>query len=219
MALSKRLLTLADMVPTSNRIIDVGCDHALLDIYLIKASKIKKALAIDICAKALIKAKENIISSKLEKDIELIHNDGLNNIEISTNDVIVIAGMGRKSIINILENKLNNINKLVIQSNNEHYELRKWLHHQGFIINNEVFIKEKNKTYIIITFNRGDSKYNFIDYWLGPILKNDDSYLNYLKAYYHQLFKQIPHHFIIKRYQVKRKTHLLEKKSWASHIS
>ena len=34
--LSKRLKAIADLVDKDSKIIDVGCDHALLDIYLLK---------------------------------------------------------------------------------------------------------------------------------------------------------------------------------------
>ena len=34
MKLSKRLKTIAHMIPEHKNVIDVGCDHGLLDIYL-----------------------------------------------------------------------------------------------------------------------------------------------------------------------------------------
>ncbi len=32
--ISKRLESIASLIPNNSRVIDVGCDHALLDIYL-----------------------------------------------------------------------------------------------------------------------------------------------------------------------------------------
>ena len=46
--ISKRLLAIARMVDKSSSIIDVGCDHALLDIYLSQNKQIKNVIASDI---------------------------------------------------------------------------------------------------------------------------------------------------------------------------
>ena len=45
--LSKRLNAIAEMVDT-NVLYDVGCDHALLDIYLVQTKKNIKVIAPDI---------------------------------------------------------------------------------------------------------------------------------------------------------------------------
>ena len=58
--LSKRLKAIADLVDKDSKIIDVGCDHALLDIYLLKKTIIKKAIASDVNEGALNQAKRNI---------------------------------------------------------------------------------------------------------------------------------------------------------------
>ena len=58
--LSKRLSEIADMINNKNVLLDVGCDHALLDIYLLQNKKIKKAIACDITKGALNQAEKNI---------------------------------------------------------------------------------------------------------------------------------------------------------------
>ena len=57
--LSKRLSIVASLID-SKRIIDVGCDHALLDIYLAQENKDIKIIVSDINENALNNAKENI---------------------------------------------------------------------------------------------------------------------------------------------------------------
>lgn len=219
MALSKRLQIIGDLVPSGNRIIDIGCDHALLDIYLIKSKKIKKALAIDIHAKALSGAIKNIQNSKLNDNIEVKLNDGLKNIHVFSDDIIVVAGMGTRNIIKILEKHVDVLNNVIVQANNEHFILRKWFSKHGFKIVNEVFIIDHKKAYIIMALTKGSNNYNKYDYWLGPILKNDSIYINYLISYYKKLYDNVPKKYFIKRYQVKRKTMLLKKKSWSSFVS
>ena len=58
--LSKRLSAIASFVLNNAVIADIGCDHALLDIYLSKNNIIKKSFAIDITKGALNQADKNI---------------------------------------------------------------------------------------------------------------------------------------------------------------
>ena len=58
--LNKRLETVASFVDDNSNVIDVGCDHALLTIYLVQTKKNIKALASDINEGPLEGAKKNI---------------------------------------------------------------------------------------------------------------------------------------------------------------
>ena len=58
---SKRIIELADLVPMKSTVVDVGCDHALLDIYL-TSNRRCKCTASDINPKCLKSANENIKS-------------------------------------------------------------------------------------------------------------------------------------------------------------
>ena len=60
MQLSKRLSAVAGLVTRGNRLVDVGCDHALLDIYLALNRNNVKLIASDINENPLKIAKENI---------------------------------------------------------------------------------------------------------------------------------------------------------------
>ena len=57
--LSKRLQAICDFVTPNSKVVDIGADHGLVDIYLTK-NKNCQCLATDISAKSLEKAKENI---------------------------------------------------------------------------------------------------------------------------------------------------------------
>ena len=46
--LSRRLKTIADMVTEGNRLVDVGCDHGYLPVYLMSNHKIPGAIATDV---------------------------------------------------------------------------------------------------------------------------------------------------------------------------
>lgn len=175
MKLSKRLACIADMIPEESKVIDVGCDHGLLSIYLEQEKKCN-CLATDINENALQSAKINI--KKYNSNIELKLTDGLNDININKNDYIVIAGMGTSTIKHILSDKVLSDN-LVISSNNQLLELRKFMSDLGYKILDEKFIVEHQKKYIIINFTKGNRKYSNLDLQYGPILRKSPDYLIY----------------------------------------
>ena len=175
MKLSKRLNCIADMINDGSRVIDVGCDHGLLSIYL-DLEKNCKCLACDINDKALNSARLN--KDKYKSNIEIKLTDGINDIDINDDDYIVIAGMGTTTIKHILDSKKLS-NNIIISSNNQIYELREYVCKLGYKIIDEKFIDEHQKQYVIIKFAKGKNKYSNIDLKYGPILRNNLVYLTY----------------------------------------
>lgn len=210
--ISKRLSAIADMVSQNDSVIDIGCDHALLDIYL--TNKGIKCTASDINKNALDIAKKNIEKYGLKNKINIIQSDGLENINIKKNDILVISGMGTSTIEHILSNdKFKLIDKVIIQSNNDLYELRNMMIQKHFYIVDEKVIYEKNKYYVIICFKKGYHKYKNIELYLGPciLLDKTPESINYLEYIYEkEKFKldKIP----IKQFKNKIKQYLFVKK-------
>src|SRR5574344_332090 len=101
--LSKRLLEISKLIPKEANVIDIGCDHALLDIYL-TLNNDNKCIASDISEKVIQNANKNIKKYNLTDKIETIVSDGIKNIQIKNNSVIVISGMGTHTIIDIVKN-------------------------------------------------------------------------------------------------------------------
>lgn len=199
MKLSKRLEAVATLVDVGKRVIDVGCDHGYLDIYLTLNNE-NRCLATDINEKALNCAINNIKKFNLEGKIETKLTDGLNDIKINRKDNIVISGMGANTIIKIL-NSNNLCNTLIISSNNNVDLLRREVVKLGFYIDTEIFIIDKKKPYIIIKFKKGFRKYNLNDFMFGPILKNNAQYRNYMINKYKEIIRQVS----IKKISVKLK--------------
>lgn len=211
--ISNRLMQVANFVEKEDLVCDIACDHALLDIYLVKEKNLNNIIVSDILSSALDNAKKNIKKYKLEKYITPILSDGLNNIDIKKIDTIIISGLGCKNIIKILRGikKEKNIKKIIIQANNDHYYLRSFLKRQGFIINNETVIKEKNINYITMEFIRGYKLYTFCDYMYGPILKNNKNNLWYYAEIDNNLkfiLKNIPNENAQKKYVLKKLKYL-----------
>lgn len=177
MKLSKRLQLVADLINPNTKIIDVGCDHALLDIYL-TLFKECDCTAIDISEKAIVNAKENIIKYSLLNKVKVICQNGLNNINYK-DKVVIILGMGTNTILNILKYK--KPKEMIISSHNNISTLRRKIIKKGYYIKDEKVVYEKNKYYVVIVFELGKQNYSYLDYEIGLFRNNyEAAYINYL---------------------------------------
>ena len=178
--ISKRLEVIANFVEDNSSLVDIGCDHGLLDIYLVQSKKNLKVIASDINENALGNAIRNIKKYKLENIIKTTISNGLDNIDVSDVNTIIISGMGTYTIIDILYNnikKLNNIDTLIIQSNNDIDLLRYKVNKLGYKIVDEALVKDAGIIYTIIKFKKGIIKYNREQLYFGPCLMEENSEL------------------------------------------
>ena len=207
MRLSSRLKQIADFINDEEKIIDIGCDHALLDIYLYENRKKMKIIASDIHEKALNQAKVNIEKYNLQDKIKLRLGDGLDVLKKNEVNTVILSGMGFLTITKILENeKLEGINNIVIQSNTDVVKLRKHVIKLGFCIEKEALVKDKDIIYTVIRFTRGNEKYSYDEIYFGPkILENKDElfyeYYNKKLLKYENLLLQLP------KYEIKSIIH------------
>lgn len=199
MRLSKRLKAIAEFADDKLKIIDIGCDHALLDVYIYENFKNVNIIASDIHEGALKQAEKNIKKHNLEDKIQLRLGDGLDVIEKGEVDTIIISGMGFYTIEDILTNpeKLEGINTIIIQSNTDIIKLRKFVIKLGFKIEKESLVKDKDIIYTVIKFVRGKEKYSYDEIYFGPrILENKDDlfyeYYNKKLLKYENLLLQLP---------------------------
>lgn len=182
--LSKRLEVVASFIQDNSKIIDIGCDHGLLSIYLANKYKNIKIIASDVNKNALSSAIKNIKTAKLQDKIETRLGSGLEVITPDEIDTVVIAGMGSNTIVGILKyskDKLQNVNNIIIQSNTDLHFLRKNITNIGYYIEDEVLVEDKNIIYTVIKFSKGKKKYNYKELYLGPILLNKNDELFQLK--------------------------------------
>lgn len=154
--LSKRLKEIADFIPRTSRLADIGSDHAYLPIYLVEQGKIDYAVAGEVAAGPLRHAQKEVTSRGLEDTIQVRLGDGLDVIERADDiDHVVIAGMGGLLIASILERGFENKKiargqKFVLQPNNEEPHLRRFLLEKQFEILQESILLENNHFYEII---------------------------------------------------------------------
>jgi len=182
--ISARLKSLAKYLFKEDKIIDVGCDHALLDIYLVQSGIAKKIYVCDVNPNALQNGINNIEKYELSANIIPLLGYGIEKTTSFDINTVVISGMGSKNIIEILSSpNLDRIYKLVLQSNNNHFELRKFLNEKGFTIVEEEIVPDGKKTYINIVALKDyyPKKYSLEELEFGPILINKEENLDYFK--------------------------------------
>ncbi len=180
MKLSKRLEAIASFIPDSGGVIDVGCNHAYICIFIALKGKERKIIGTDCNPLSLKEAYCEIAKRNLENKISILVTNGLDNVSLEENDTVIISGLGTRTIKEILNNQvLDNINHIIIQSNNYLYELRRYMSLNDFFIKNELVVKESNKFYVVIDFYRSNKKikYNEFELKYGPFSSFNKNYL------------------------------------------
>lgn len=214
--LSKRLAAIASLVPKDTNLLDIGCDHGLLEIYLWQNEICNKYISSDVNESALNNAKENILKYKANSKIETRLGNGLSVINSSDMiDTVVISGMGAHTIIGILKYQIDKfkIDTLIIQSNTKLEFLRKEITKLGYYIDSELIVEDNKKIYVIIRFKKGYKKYNKKELYFGPKLMEENSELfqEYKRIELEKLNirkKLVPKRDIILRYKIKREINL-----------
>ncbi len=213
MSLSIRLKTILDYLEPNLDLADIGCDHGYLSIEYAKNNDCK-VLAIDNKKGPLESAKTNIKNSKLDNKISTNLSSGIESITQNIKQ-IVIAGMGGNNIVEILYKdfeKLKYVDYMVLQPNNNSFELRQFLNSKEYKIIDECLVLENDYIYEILKVVKGKQDLTYKDLYFGPIIrKNIDayfiskysSYMNYLETVY----KSIPDN---KTTKVKKETLLKE---------
>ncbi len=217
MKINARLKKIGDLVNANSFCLDVGCDHALLDIYLVSLKKDIRVIASDIKQGPLEQAKQNIKREKLEKEIILSQGDGLSTYQDGV-DTVIISGMGGRNIIGICKSNLKILKKidtLLISPNNYQEDVKRFLCKNGYYIENEEFVKDNNFIYQIIIFKKGKRKYTKKEYFFGPVflIKKGplfrEYYLRELKSR-EILITLLPKNYRYKKYKTKKEIEMIK---------
>lgn len=211
--ISLKLKAIAFFIDKNDRVIDVGCDHAYLDIYLAQNNLCKNIIASDINENALENAKKNITKYNLLKRIKCILSDGLNEVDTKNIDTVVIAGMGTKTIKHIIKNKekFKNIKKIIISSNNDQYLLRKFMNKNHYYLQDEKIVFEKSHYYVISKYVVGKQKLKYKELMFGIYkIENKDYYEN-LYQENKKILKKIPLTKIRARKKIRKENKILKK--------
>lgn len=202
--LSKRLESIVSFIAPIDKVIDVGCDHGYLSIELYEKKLCKSVIATDINENALENAKKNIREKNLP--IRTVLTDGLKNVSIKDYDTVVISGMGTSTILHILNNKekIKDVKKIILQSNNNRVQLREEMNKLGFYLKDENIVYENKKYYITMLFTKSNKKNTKDEIKYGIIKKEHNDYYNYVITSYENIISKLP----LKRF---KERHLLKK--------
>jgi tRNA (adenine22-N1)-methyltransferase len=155
--LSARLSHVARFVPAGSRPVDVGTDHALLPISLVRSGQVPCAIACDVASGPVRAAKENVARFGLNHAISVRQGDGLAPVKPGEADVAVISGLGGWTVVGILHRApgvLAAMQRVVIQPMNASGEVRRFMRRLGFGIWDEVLLEEDGRFYQVIAFDR-----------------------------------------------------------------
>lgn len=218
MKISKRLKTISSLINDKSVILDVGCDHALLDIYTVLNKKNVKAYASDINELPLKQAKKNIKENHLEEKIQTIKMNGIESVPEDV-DTLVISGLGGVSINHILNNNKENlkrINTILLSPNNDFIKVRKNLKNIGYFIEEEYLLEDKKVIYLLLKLKKGRRHYSKEEIFFGPkLLENKDEtfqkYFNDEIIRRNILLKLLPKKYWLKKIKIKKEIKHIKK--------
>lgn len=153
LVLSKRLQALCDLVTPGRRVVDVGCDHGLVDIYLVQKGISPGVLAMDVREGPLSRAREHVEMYGLGNYIETRMSDGLNAFCVGEARTLICAGMGGRLMQRILTEsgeKAKSFDELILQPQSELSEFRRFLRKEGYCILQENILVEDGKYYFLL---------------------------------------------------------------------
>ena len=151
--LSKRLLSVAEMVSAGSIACDVGCDHGFVSIYLIEQQICRKVIAMDVRKGPLSAAGMHIAQRGLFGYIETRLSDGMAQLSLGEADTLICAGMGGRLMIKILtadQEKADAMREVILQPQSEIEKLRLFLKENKYWIADEDMVFEDGKYYPVI---------------------------------------------------------------------
>ena len=154
-ALDARLMAIAELAmqaveeKTYPCVADVGCDHGYLTAYLLETCPQMTALACDVSAPSLGKARRLMAKRGLTERVRFAVADGLAAIDAPV-DAIVLAGMGAETILSIVRAGCDRIGQaaLIVQANTDLPMLRAGLAQMGFAARREVYVQAAGRRYV-----------------------------------------------------------------------
>ena len=157
MNLTDRLEEIIRWVPKCTRVIDVGTDHALVPIALIARGVTQCGVGIDKSPLPLGKAIVNRHNAQQIDRLELLCANGLESLDTRDSDVVVMAGMGGRTMLDVLQ-RASWRGRLVVQPNSDLPLLRQWLYENGWTNDVETVIEENNQYFWTSRWSRVDAE-------------------------------------------------------------
>ena len=166
MRLTDRLEEIVQCVPHCVRVIDVGTDHALIPIALLDRNIAQYGVGIDKSLLPLGQARVNRHNAQVTDRLRLVCADGLDIEDLDEQDVVVMAGMGGKTIQTVLQ-KASWKGTLILQPNRDLPSLRRWLIGNGWYSDVESILFERGQYFWTSRWYRGQRMVSPVDIEFG----------------------------------------------------
>jgi hypothetical protein len=164
---SRRLALIASLVPPGGRVVDIGTDHARIPIALLKKGVVSEVLATDIRRGPLFAARRHVNQENVDRErITFLETNGFEKISLTSDDTVIISGLGGESITQIL------------------YEV-------GLIPFNEIAVFDRRYSYLVIVCDPSIPVHSSpfcssVDKYFGQC------FLDKTRVFYRLLYKDIP---------------------------
>jgi tRNA (adenine22-N1)-methyltransferase len=155
------------MLPQTDCLADIGTDHGGLLIALAQAGRIQRGIGVEIAEGPYRSAAENVAASGYGDRIELRIGDGLKPLELGEATACAIAGLGGKTITDILDaspETAESMDWLLLQPMTGRKRVRLHLQGRGWAIRDEALVEERGIIYTILLAVRGK---------MGPLSENE----------------------------------------------
>lgn len=178
--LSVRLETVAGFISQgAKRVIDVGSDHGLLGIALLKRSVAGEVVCTDINKGPADRSRLALAMAGFKSQSEVYNTDGLKGVPLKNGDYIVIAGMGGLNIIDILKQAKDDNDEeifksltFVLQPQKSIDLVRLYLSENGYEIKDETACTDKGFHYQVMKVIYSGKPYELSlkEQFYGPVL-------------------------------------------------
>ena len=153
MRLGPRLAITAQLIPPGSVVADIGSDHAILPVHLLRRGISPRVIASDIEPGPLRNAAKTIRQAGLQAQIELRQSDGFSRFAAHDASVWVLAGMGGTLMARLLDAApwlCAPGTVIVAQPMRRANELRAWLIAHGFCIEQELACRDAGRRYMAL---------------------------------------------------------------------
>lgn len=159
--LGPRLQTVASFVPPMARLGDIGTDHAYLPVALFEQGKITKAIAVDVHKGPYETAKAAVEARSLTHVIDVRFGDGLKPINPGEVDTLTFAGMGGRTILDILAARpevVDDVSEVIVQPQGLEAGVRQAFLNGGWLIKQECLVEEEGRIYVVMAYSKREGK-------------------------------------------------------------
>ncbi|MFZ3130845.1 MAG: class I SAM-dependent methyltransferase [Desulfosporosinus sp.] len=157
--LGPRLQTVAAFVPNGAILGDIGTDHAYLPIALYETQQISKAVAIDVHEGPYQSALTAVKARHLEAVIDVRLGDGLMPLASGEVNVLTLAGMGGRTMLDILSARpdvIESVHDLILQPQGAESAVRLALLGCGWRLKAERLVEEDDRIYVVMAYSKDE---------------------------------------------------------------